>query len=80
MKCAKVLKSASVVGCALLAISETESAYEETWISLLDDDRVHVSQLSYYISQLPDVLLTDCKYRSKSSPDKKNYQAESWAK
>ena len=40
MKCAEVLKSASVVGCALLAISETESAYEETWISLLDDDRV----------------------------------------
>ena len=27
-------------GVPLLAISETESAYEETWISLLDDDRV----------------------------------------
>ena len=40
----------------------------------------HVTQLSYYTSQLPDVLLTDCKYRSKSSPETKNAQAEPWAK
>lgn len=67
MKSGEVLKNTCAVG---LATFESQSAYEEAWASLLDDQRQTPDPV-LLPQQLPDALPTDCKYKYNPAQTKK---------